>query len=278
MSEVLFLFVLALIWIVFATVQDFKTREVANWLSFSLIIFALGFRFFYSLFALGNFNFFYQGLLGLGVFFIIGNALYYGKLFAGGDAKLLIALGTILPGTGNFLSNFENYLVFLMIFLFVGAFYSILVSLYFCIKNYLGFKKEFKRQFLKNKRILVISLLLSIILVILGWINLYLLFLGILTFVLPYLYIYSKAVDEAAMVRYVDTRKIREGDWLYKDMGVKGRVIRVTWEGLKKEEIALLRRKYRKVQIRQGVAFTFVFLASLIIFIFWNKILRYSFW
>src|SRR3972149_8020331 len=106
MLETSFLFVLALIWVVFATVQDFRTREVANWLSFSLIIFALGFRFFYSLFALGNFNFFYQGLLGLGVFFIIGNLLYYGKLFAGGDAKLLIALGTILPGTSNFLSNF----------------------------------------------------------------------------------------------------------------------------------------------------------------------------
>jgi len=46
MYEVIFLIVLALVWVIFATIQDIRTREVANWLSFSLIIFALGFRFF----------------------------------------------------------------------------------------------------------------------------------------------------------------------------------------------------------------------------------------
>lgn len=61
MFETVFLFVLALAWIVFATVQDIRTREIANWLSFSLIIFALGFRFFYSLFFAGNFAFFSKG-------------------------------------------------------------------------------------------------------------------------------------------------------------------------------------------------------------------------
>jgi len=65
MYEIAFLWILALIWIVFATVQDLKMREIANWLNFSLIIFALGFRFFYSLFSSGGFGFFYQGLLGL---------------------------------------------------------------------------------------------------------------------------------------------------------------------------------------------------------------------
>ena len=46
---------LALVWILFATIQDLRSREVANWLNFSLIIFALGLRFFYGLFS--NFNF-----------------------------------------------------------------------------------------------------------------------------------------------------------------------------------------------------------------------------
>ena len=31
---------------IFAVVQDLKKREIANWVNFSLIIFALGFRFF----------------------------------------------------------------------------------------------------------------------------------------------------------------------------------------------------------------------------------------
>ena len=68
MFEVIFLGILALVWIVFATIQDIKSREIANWLNFSLIIFALGFRFFYSLFELNDFNFLYQGLLVLECF------------------------------------------------------------------------------------------------------------------------------------------------------------------------------------------------------------------
>ena len=44
-----------------------------------------------------SFNFFYQGLIGLGIFFVLGNAFYYGRFFAGGDAKLMISLGAILP-------------------------------------------------------------------------------------------------------------------------------------------------------------------------------------
>ena len=112
MFEVIFLFVLALIWIVFATIQDLRKREVANWLNFSLIIFALGFRFFYSLFSDIGFNFLYQGLIGFGIFFILGNLLYYGKMFAGGDAKLMIALGAVLPFSVVFRENLEIFLLF----------------------------------------------------------------------------------------------------------------------------------------------------------------------
>ena len=70
MIEVYVLFGLGLIWILFAVVQDIRTREIANWLNFSLIIFALGFRFFYSLFEMNDFGFFYQGLIGFGMAFI----------------------------------------------------------------------------------------------------------------------------------------------------------------------------------------------------------------
>ena len=185
MFEVIFLFVLALIWIAFAVIQDLKTREIANWLNFSLITFALGFRFFYSLFSAGNFNFFYQGLMGLGIFFVLGNLLYYGKMFAGGDAKLLIALGAVLPVSEGFYDNLQGFFLFFVIFLFAGAFYSMAVSLRLCIKNYGKFRKEFKRQFKINRNILVISLLFSIIMVILSYISLYLIFIAVLIFIFP---------------------------------------------------------------------------------------------
>ena len=111
MFEVIFLSVFALIWLIFASIQDLRTRMVSNWISFSLIIFVLGFRFFYSLFN-ENFAFFYQGLIGLGIFFVLGNLLYYGKMFAGGDAKLMIALGAVLPFSENFFKNLFWTIIF----------------------------------------------------------------------------------------------------------------------------------------------------------------------
>ena len=279
MFEVIFLFVLALIWISFAVVQDLKTREIANWLNFSLIIFALGFRFFYSLFSAGNFNFFYQGLIGLATFFILGNLLYHGRMFAGGDAKLLIALGAVLPISESFYSNLEIFIFFFVIFFLVGAFYSIAISLRLCIKNYGKFKKEFARQIGKNKRMVYSALLFSVFIFILGFYENILFFLGILAFASPYLYFYAKAVDETAMIKTVDSKKLREGDWLYKDVKVRGRTIMARWDGLKKEEISLLRKRYKKIMIREGIPFTPVFLVSfLILFYLWFKGLRYPFW
>ena len=107
MFEIIFLIALAIVWMSFGSIQDLKQREISNWLNFSLIIFALAFRFFYSLFNSENFLFFYQGLIGLGIFFVIGNLFYYSRLFAGGDAKLMISLGTILGFSNSF---FEKYM------------------------------------------------------------------------------------------------------------------------------------------------------------------------
>jgi Flp pilus assembly protein protease CpaA len=279
MLEILFLFILSLIWIIFATIQDIKTKEIANWLNFSIIAFALGFRFFYSLFLGNNFSFFYQGIIGLGIFFIIGNLLYYGKLFAGGDAKLLISLGAILPFSGTFYENLQSFFLFLIIFLFAGAFYSLIVSTGLCLKNYSKFKKEFKKQFKLNRRKMIISLLISIFLMLASYINYYLLFLGIFAFLIPYLYLYAKAVDEISMIKNIETSRLREGDWLYKDVKIKDRIIKASWDGLKKSEISLLRKKYKRILIREGVVFTPVFLISFLIFFYlWGRGLRYSFW
>ena len=126
MIEIIFLVLLALIWIVFATVQDLKSREVANWLNFSLIIFAMGFRFFYGLFGSNGFGLFYQGIIGLMIFFILGNFLYYSRMFAGGDAKLMIALGAILPLSENFMTNINYFIGFFILFLVAGTVYGLI--------------------------------------------------------------------------------------------------------------------------------------------------------
>jgi len=278
MYEIIFLSALAIVWILFAVVQDLKTREIANWLNFSLIIFALGFRFFYSLFG-GEFGFFYQGIYGLGVFFIIGNLFYYGRIFAGGDAKLMIALGAILPFHNNFYDNLNFFLIFLMIFLFVGAIYTLIGSLWFTLINFKSFKKEIRKQLMKFKKYYSLGISLAVLLALLGFMDEIFLSLGVLFFVFINLYIYAKAVDESSMIRNVGTGKLTEGDWLYKNTKVGKKTIKASWEGLKKQEIRLLKKYHKKIRIRYGIPFSPVFLISFLILIwFWKIGLRNPFW
>ena len=287
MIEVIFLSVLAVVWITFAVVQDLKKREIANWLSFSLIIFALGFRFFYCLFSqtTQGFAFFYQGLIGLGIFFVLGNLFYYGRMFAGGDAKLMIALGVILPFSENFFVNVKIFVLFFFIFLFAGAFYSLTISIILSLKNFKSFKQEFYKQLSKKRKIIYPVMFLGLILMAFGFIESLLFGLGIFIFIIPYFYIFAKAVDESCMVKEISVDKLTEGDWLYKDLKVGKKLIKVNWNGLSKKDIKEIKKKYKEIKIKQGIPFTPVFLFSfliLILFYFlkielWN-ILWNSFW
>lgn len=278
MYEVIFLFALAFVWIIFATIQDLRKREIANWVSFSLIIFALGFRFFYSLFSSAGFNFFYQGVLGLGIFFIIGNMLYYGRLFAGGDAKLMIALGAILPFSESFSVNMDIFILFLFVFLITGAIYSLIISLIISFRNFKRFRREFGKIFNKYKKFIYPVMFLGLVLMVSGF-NTLVFYLGIIIFILPYLYIYTKAVDEACMIKRIKPSLLSEGDWLYKDVRVGKKTIKATWSGLNKKEIRLIQRNKKFVLIRHGIPFTPVFLISFLIFFYlWKMGLGNSFW
>ena len=271
MLEIIFLSVLALIWILFAVVQDLRSREIANWLNFSLIVFALGFRFFYSLFSEIGFGFFYQGLIGLGIFLVVGNLLYYGKLFAGGDAKLMIALGTVLPFSNSFFENVNIFTDFILIFLFVGAFYSLAVSFFVALRNFKNFRKEFRKQFGKNKKLLYPVFGLGLVFMVLGFLEILFFFFGIFLFILPYIYLYAKSVDESSMIKNIETRKLTEGDWLYRDVRIGKKVIKASWHGLKKEEIKMIRKKHKKVLIRYGMPFSPVFLISFVLLLYFME-------
>jgi hypothetical protein len=202
-------------------------------------------------------------------------------MFAGGDAKLMLALGTILPLSINFFTNLEIFLSFLFLLLASGAVYGIMASTYFAFKNSKNFKKEFKISYKTNLRLNVIIMFFGILIMVFGLIsNEILLFLGIMLFILPLLYIYTKAVDKT-MIKNVNPKDLMEGDWLYRDVKIGKRVIKANWDGLTKEDIRLLHKRNKLVLIKRGVAFGPAFLISfllLIYFYFINTGLWNSLW
>ena len=96
-----------LIWLTAATISDIKTKEVPDWLNFSLI--AIGLAIFATKSILEQSYWpILHSLLYVGIFLIIGNIMYYTKQWGGGDAKLLIGIGAILPVYPSLLRNFFN--------------------------------------------------------------------------------------------------------------------------------------------------------------------------
>lgn len=279
MYEIIFLGVLAFIWILFATIQDLRFREVANWLNFSLIIFALGFRFFWCLFSEGGFGFFYQGLIGLGIFFILGNLFYYGRIFAGGDAKLMIALGAILPFTESFYFNLRIFIGFLFLFVFVGAVYGLLWSIYLAIKNKKSLTKNFPKNIRENKRLFYLAGVFSSLMFFFGFFN-YLFFLvAIFVLFLPFSYFFAKTLEECCMIVKIPSSQLREGDWILEDIKLQNKTIKKDWEGISQADIKLIKGKVKFVKIKQGIAFVPVFLISfLILLYFWFFRREILFW
>ena len=261
----LFLVLLALVWVIGAILQDLRRREVDNVWNFSLIAVALIYRLAVSI-ETGQEWFFINGLLGFIIFLLLGNLFYYMRLFAGGDAKLLIALGTILPLSFDWLVNFKVFGWFILLFLFGGVVYVLIWSIFLVAFNLKRFNRELFKQIKSNNKFIFISLG-----VILAWlfVSYYifsdLIVLGLIFLFFPILFIFAKTVEESCMIREIEPRKLTEGEWLYEDIFVGGKKISARWEGVSKSEIKLIREKYRrKVLIKQGIPFTPGFLIGLI--------------
>lgn len=270
-----FLIALALIWIIIAVIQDLSKREVANWLNFSLIAIALAYRAFVSV-ALLDYRYFVYGLAGFGIFFVFANIFYYGRVFAGGDAKLLMALGAVLPFSSLIYENLEIFLYFIILLMLSGSVYGLAYSFVLSYKNRKKFAKELLRQFNKNKQLFKIFIILAVIvLVFVLFIKEYLLiWLSLIVFIFPFLYIYAKAIEESCMIKLTNSKNLTIGDWLYKEVKIGRKIIKPNWEGLNEQELKILQKSRKKILVKEGIPFTPAFLIAFVVLI----ILRNSSW
>lgn len=261
-----FLFFVAFIWIIVAIVMDFRKREVANWWNFSLITIVLVYRGLVSVAESSLWNIGW-GLIGLVIGFALANGFYYARMFAGGDAKLMIALGTILPLSYDYMINLSILIWFIILFLLVGGIYGILYSLVVAIWRAKAFAKNFLEEFLKYWKILIFVFLLGVGLIIFSFI--YGVFLGIwfgfLILLGPILLVYAKSVENICLVKEVSVKDLTVGDWLLKSIKIGKQPIEPDWQGLSELELELIKQGYnKKVWIRYGIPFTPAFLFSFI--------------
>jgi len=273
--ENLFLIVLAIIWIIGAVLQDLRRREVDNIWNFSLIGIALAYRAGVSVFT-SDYWFLLNGIFGFILFLFIGNLFYYSRVFAGGDAKLLIALGAVLPFSYDWIVNLKIFAWFVLLFLLMGSFYVLIWSIVLVFRNFKKFFREFKIYSKKYGNFFIFGFILFLLwIIVVYFINNQILFLlfGFVFLLFPLLFVFAKAVEESCMIRNLSPSEVTEGDWLYKDIFILGKRIKASWDGVSASELKLIRKKYHgKILVKFGVPFTpgFLFGFLVLLYLMWK--------
>jgi len=262
----LFLFWLFLIGIIIASLQDLKRREVDNWLNLFLIFSSISFIFYKAILENNPNNIFQMGFL-LVLLFVVMNLFYYGRVFAGGDAKLLFALGAFFLAE-NFFETISNLGVFVFFLMVSGSVYGIVYSFILYLKDYKKVNGEIKREF-SSRIFLRYIFFLGLILLFFGYSHAVFLILSITLLLFPLLYLFAKGLEKVSMIRSIPVSKLREGDWLVEDVYVGKKIIKENWEGLTLDEIEILQKK-NKVKIRDGLPFVPAFLIAFLLYSFFK--------
>lgn len=280
----IFLLAVAVVYIIAACITDIKKREVPNWLSFSLIAVAIAARGIAAILSHQS-SYFYCSLIAVAIFIVVANILYYGRIFGGGDAKLLIALSAVFATIPVFAKPSpisEPFLLSFTMNIFVFGFaYGILYSFFAAAKNKKAFSSEFGKMSEKMKKARIILWALASAVFVLYAVLFFLhsssalpiLVISAVFFLMPLLYSFVKAVENSSMIKLMKPDELAEGDFLVGIAKLKGKMIRPNVHGLSSSDIALLKKANKKVLIKYGLPFVPIFLVALICAMFFGDLL-----
>lgn len=266
---------ICIIALIIGSFTDLKTREVPDWLNYSLIFAGLSIHSIYSI-IFNNPSFIIKSVLGFLTFLIVGYLMYRLGQWGGGDSKMIMGLGALI-GLDLTINNF--LLGFFINIMLVGSIYGILWSTILAIKSRKEFSKTIKKildnKKLKKTRIylLITSLIFALLLsltknpaVIIPTIVLVLL----INFTY-YLWAFVKAVEKVCMYKYITPDKLTEGDWIVKDIKINKEYICGPKDlGIEQPQIKKLiklwkKGKIKKILIKDGMPFVPSFLIAFIV-------------
>lgn len=274
---------------IIASIHDIRTREVPDWLNYSLIFGGFGIRLLYSLIT-SDWWFLLYGVAGFAVLLGVGFFMFYAGQWGGGDSKMIMGLGALLGiDFMHYQTLFaESALIgFFINMLFVGAAYGLIWSLIMAAIKWKSFAKEFSsirktKKFMFTQRGIMIAIL--IVIASLFFLPDYGLKMILVTFtfmllLLLYLWPFVKSVENVCMYKMVSPDQLTEGDWIAEDVNIAGELICGPKDlGIEKKQIAKLiglakKGKVKEIRIKEGIPFVPSFLISFVITLVWGNIL-----
>jgi len=274
------LIIIGSIGLIIGSITDFKKREVADWLNFSLIATGISIRLLYAI-LYAEWTQLFFGIAWVIIAFAFGSLMYYTGQWGGGDVKIITGLGAItgflsptIFNTSTDLLRFVlppwvmpgTFMLHFMINSFLlGAIYGI------CMMIIQGFvqRQKFIAECIAMKKYFVWSLTSSIAILFAGYIFLWI--SGQVVFMLqvllwfialsPFLVAITKVVERACMIRMMPVPELTEGEWIVEDVIIDDAYICGPKDlGISKEAIETLRVLEKKgsiteVKVKIGIPF-----------------------
>jgi len=252
---------------ILAALFDLKTTEIPDEIPYAMIVIALVI---YGVQSLIQWN--YWPLLdsisvGL-ILLAFGFVMYYLGQWGGGDAKILSAIGFLIP---KLPTSFAKELMFpfpvsyLINVFFVGAAYMLMYAFIIALINKKIFSKFFKDIKASSRLLSIGSAVLFIMFLFLNWslINYFGvdfdIFIVIKNSVLPLIttislfiiWKFAKTVEDVGFKKKIPISKLKVGDVLLESK---------LWEGITQKELNKIRKSGKKsVVVKEGVRFAMAF-------------------
>ncbi|MFH1642014.1 MAG: prepilin peptidase [Nanoarchaeota archaeon] len=279
--------IVVLIGLFIGSYTDFKSREVPDWVNFSLI--AIGFAIGTLASSIyGTWAYLLNSIFGFLLCLAIALLMFHTGQWGGGDSKMIMGLGALI-GLNIFNIDYKGYslISFFVNVLIAGAFYGIFWSVILSIKNGKKFRHEIKKRMSGKKLYSLFNVFFVIALVILTYIiiatkNILLkinMFMIVMLIILYYLWHLVKIVEKVCMYKYVSPRELTEGDWIARNVKINGKNICGPKDlGITKKQISQLINyakigKIKKILIKEGIPFVPSFLVAYILTILYGNVL-----
>lgn len=262
---------IAFVALILASYADMRTREVPDYLSYTLIGLAIVTRILWFV-SDGTIEILFWVPISFSILFLFSYLMYKAGQWGGGDVKIMMGLSILLSWLPW--NNFPFFIDFFLNSLIIGAFYGMFAV---GLIGFIHFKEL--KKYLNQIDYILLPALFIIVVVLFKVLPPIFAFLAALVLVSVGMFKYFKIIETKFLHRNIAVPHLTEGDWLIDDVKLRDRVVVPKREiGLIEEDIKKLRMLYSKhkiskVPIKVGVPFVPAFLLSLIATLIFGNLL-----
>jgi prepilin signal peptidase PulO-like enzyme (type II secretory pathway) len=221
-----FMLIVAFVVMTVGSITDFDRREVPDWINYALLFTAILGRLVFAIVEQDG-SYLLNGFLGFLVFTGVGMVMFYGGQWGGGDAKMMMGLGTLFGiSLGGFGVQFSSvWLSFLINSILLGCVYGLVWSFYKALSSWRSFNEAWRTTSHELGIVKPLFLIIGFVMVVIGILSDLLMWifvpLGSFLIVIVFTFLFAKSVERACMIQTMKTKDLTEGEWVNEEVWIK---------------------------------------------------------